>query len=163
MKTIAKEDNTNPICLYACRSTYLVFLTIIGVPLIINLIALLKDPTFWQPVLICFLAMAAFLFWIRSFRIKLSDNQILYKRLFGGTTCINVSEILKIDTEVGCFKYSDRFKPTFRIVIKPIPLIGKSPVVINAKIFCKKEINQLLEKLNNKLGEQKRTNVQPEI
>jgi hypothetical protein len=69
---------------------------------------------------------------------------IFYKTLFK-TVKIPLDEITKVEIRIGSFKYTDRFKPTFRLEVHHIKSI--KPVIINIKVFPKHGLNLLLNHL----------------
>ena len=131
------------------RSAYLGFAIMFSVPFLLYLCVLWKDQSWWQPVIIIFLAAVICFGWLRSFKIVVAKGQLTYVSLFQRAVSIQLSEIAKVDIQIGCFTYLDRFKPTTRLIIQPQPSTGKSPISINLKVFDKKQIDVLLAFLDS--------------
>lgn len=138
-------NTTSTICLRAGRSTYLVFAVMFAVPLLINLLALLRDRTWWQPVIIILFVVVACFAWLWSFKIVVANGRLTYSNLFQRPVSVQLSEIAKVDIQMGCFTYLDRFKPTIRLIIRCLPSTGKNQISINMKVFNKKQIDALLD------------------
>jgi hypothetical protein len=140
------------LCLRASGSSYVVFGLMGGVPLLLSLfIAQYREAMFWQASVLCFLVTAVFFVWLASFRLELSENIISYRTLFGGSCSLQLNEIAKVEIKAGSFDYSDRLKPTIRLIITPIPSVMKPPIVVNMKVFRREDMSELLERLNSKL------------
>lgn len=137
-------QDTSTMCLRAGRSTYLVFAVMFAIPLLINLFALLNDPSWWEPVIIILLAAVVCFAWLRSFEIVVAQGRLTYASLFRRAISIQLAEIAKVNIRTGCFTYIDRFKPTTRLIIHPLSATGRSPMIINLKVFDKKQIDVLL-------------------
>jgi hypothetical protein len=111
-----------------------------------------------EPLLVaglCACILALSFVWISRFQIILSDESICYRTLFGGTRSLGLSDIERADIEVGMdeLTYRDqlfRLRPMVRLVIKPYPSSGKSPMDINLKIFSRRDIDRVLDFLGPK-------------
>jgi len=63
---------------------------------------------------------------------------------------LSFAEIGRAVMKVGTLKYSDRFKPTVRMELKPKRGIKKRTMIINLKIFDKKELKFVFDCLKSK-------------
>lgn len=149
---VPNENNlTTNTCYRACVSTYLVFGTITGIPLLISLLATLKSPAAWPGVVACLFIMAAIFWWLNSFKILLSEREISYRSLFKGTASLAFSEIKEAKTDVT---FSQVFGPPIRLVLSPKPNIAKPPIIVNIKVFCRHDVAQLLKILESRIAQQ---------
>ena len=100
---------------------------------------------------ICTTAIATFL-WLFSFKIELSDEDITYRTMWNyfRPYSLSFADIGKAVMKVGTIKYSDRFKPTVRMELKPKRGIQKRTMIINLKIFDKKEMKYVFDFLQSK-------------
>ena len=91
-------------------------------------------------------------FWLIFYRIELSNESISYRTIWklGRTTSLTFSEINKAEIKIGVFKYTDRFKPTVRLELKPKPGVKKLPIIINLKVFSENDMKKLLNILDSK-------------
>jgi hypothetical protein len=122
------------------------------VPLTIWLVAgLNRGRIVWQPIVICLLALAFFLLWLRSYKLVLSDHGISYRSLFRGTISLVLSEIEKVHVQVECSISADRYRPTIRMIFEPKAFVRKPPIVVNLKLFSKTDLSQLNDLIDSKL------------
>lgn len=135
---------------YAARSTYVVFLIILGIPFLICLLAYIKTPA-TDPFLILIFLFVVFLLvllWIKSFSLQIKEDCIEYHSLFKKTK-IRFSDIQKAELGFGMSEYADRFKPTVRLT-----LFRKDPALpnmeINMKIFAREDMQSVLNVLSAK-------------
>lgn len=147
MSMLEKNSNVKALTLRACGSAYLLFSLIGGIPLTLSLLLALKEPSFWQPVGIFFFALVISFLWLRSVRLELTDDTIRYSTLFRRSSSLSLHEIHKAEIKAGLGNYSDRFRPTVRLVIEPFPFVRKPPMVVNVKVFSRRDIHLLLDVL----------------
>jgi len=83
--------------------------------------------------------------WIASFQITVSGSELSYKTLFGGKRTLTLAQISSAETELGAGKL---FGPFYRLVI--VPKGRGKPLVINMKIFEKRDLQRLLVILGDK-------------
>jgi len=133
-------------CFGADHRTFCVFGAIGGVPLLVSLLAALKEPSFWGAVAICVLLLTALFFWIVAFRICITEKAISYRTLFGGTKCLEFSQIKSYKMEKRLYS---AFGPAIRLVITSKAAAGVRAIVINVKVFGKKDLKQLFETLES--------------
>ena len=137
-----------PIVMYACRSTYITFGIITGFPLTgYLLLPVFGRPFLWEPVGIFLFAFVFAMAWIRSFKITLYDDHISYKTLFSVTTSLNYSEVAKAKIDSGG---QDKFGPVVKLVVRPTSSSKKQSLVINAKVFSREDLREILSVLNQK-------------
>jgi hypothetical protein len=138
----------------AARSTYLVFgvisTIICGAPIAITVDNWLHR-RFELPsdAAILFFFTIAFLLafiWVRRFQILVSDNELSYRTLFGGTRKIPLSEVESAETILSV---GNLFGPVYRLVIKSKH--AAQPIVINMKIFSRIDLQNLLTILAGKV------------
>lgn len=115
-------------------------------PLIICLLAAIKGRSMWAATLICLTGVAGLLFWLRSFRLGISDEVLRYTTLFGGTKTVELRDIASARVEVGYSRYRDRFKPPLRLVVSSRD--GRI-INVNMKVFRACEVEQLLSVLGD--------------
>lgn len=136
--------------LRATTSSYIIFITIWGVPLAIWIVAFFINGRIdWRGVTICLIGLFGCILWLAAFKLTLTHDAVIYRSLFGGTASLPVKEIIKADIIIGCFTFADRFKPTSRIVIEPNQTSGKSPIVVNIKPFSQKAVKNFLSSLDS--------------
>jgi hypothetical protein len=63
-------------------------------------------------------------------------------------------EIDKVEVKLGITTYSDRFRPTIRMIFKPKSNIEKPEIVVNLKIFSKGDLALLQDFINTKIEHQ---------
>jgi hypothetical protein len=136
----------------ACVSTYLVFGAITGIPFLISLLATLKNPTVWPSVIACFFIMAAVFWWLNTFKIQLSESGVSYRSFFKGAVYLAFSEIKEAKTDVT---FSEVFGPPIRLVLTPKPNVAKPPIIVNIKVFCRRDVAQLLKILESRITQQR--------
>jgi hypothetical protein len=73
---------------------------------------------------------------------------VRYRTLFGGTHELPLADVQSAEFEMGRLKYTDRFRPPFRLVLKPKPHAGHRPITINLKVFRPDELRRLFDLLN---------------
>lgn len=129
----------------AGRSTYIIWFSMLSIPILIVFIAILVRGFVFSvvPVLCCWGIMLFFaFFWISRFNLKIDSKSICYRKLFSGTKCIEVADIVSVKHRIGTCKYTDRFLPPVRLEIK-----GKrgAIIVINLKIFNRKDVESIIK------------------
>jgi len=147
-----QKKNDVKVIIRAGKKIYVVFGIIWSVPLICGMLVLYKDPLVWQfPVVIALMTTFCF-FWLRFFKIELSDDGILYRTLWnlGRSKSLAFTEISKVEIKIGIFKYSDRFKPTVRLDLYPNRSVKKPPIVINMKVFAERDLKTFFDLLGSK-------------
>lgn len=139
-----------PLDMQASRGSYAMLLSCLALPLLICLLAARKQPSMWLPASICFGAMGFVALWLRSFRVSVTEDAIIYSSLFGGRRSVRIEDIESAEIEVGNPRYWDRLKPPFRLVIRPRQGVSAPALAINLKVFDKSDIAQLLSLLRVK-------------
>jgi len=133
----------------AAASTYVVFALLFG-PICFFSIAVYRE----YSTTILFSLVLAFIFtWIRKFRIVVDDATLSYSSLFGGRQSVQLNEIVSARTEIGTRRALD---PMYRMVLELEHSAGKSPIIINMKVFRRKDIAGLVAILRDKMAEQPR-------
>jgi hypothetical protein len=141
----------------AATSTYVVFGLIVAVPCLLSPIAMSidsmsRDKSHWvhdSVVIIFFSAVILLTFlWIRKFRILVEDSVLSYTSLFGGTRTLNLVDIEVARTEHGP---QALLGPFFRLVVQPTAFANKPPIIINMKIFSRRDLEELFVILGDKV------------
>lgn len=129
----------------AGRSTYIIWFSILSIPILIVFIAMLVRGFVFSvvPVLCCWGIMLFFtFFWISRFNLKIDSKSICYRDLFSGAKCIDFADIVSVKHRIGIYKYTDRFLPPVRLEIK-----GKrgAIIVINLKVFNREDVESIIK------------------
>lgn len=85
--------------------------------------------------------------WIQRFQIVLTDKELIYSSLFGGTRRICRHDIRAVRTRI---RLRSKFGPPYQLLVIPVRADEK-PIVINMKVFGRRDIQQLLEHLREKV------------
>lgn len=131
--------------IYAGRSTYIIWFSILSVPVLIIFSALLVRGFVFSvvPVICCWGRMLSFVFfWISRFNLREDGEYICYRSLFSGEICIHLADIISVKHRSGMYKYTDRFLPPLRLEIKGK---RKQVIIVNLKIFSKKDVYSIIE------------------
>ena len=120
-------------------STYVVFVVIFCV-MAVPLMTRLHDPGA-QKILAMVLAGALAVFiWLHRFRIQITDSEIVFKSLFGGTQRISRSETADAHVKI-------KVGPTngpLRLIVQPRRGSSSKPIEINAKVFSRDTIQAVI-------------------
>lgn len=117
-----------------------------AIPMAIWIAVSYRTATYWPPIIVLACWMLGIYVWFRSFSIQVSDGTLQYHSLFGGSRVIPLSEIKRAAIEVGISKYTDRFRPLFRLSI----VSKDSSFDINLKVFNKEDLQTLFMVLHAK-------------
>jgi hypothetical protein len=101
----------------------------------------------WGGVAVVLMLMLAVFVWYRAFSLRLNQGMLCYRTLFSGVTTIPIIDIEGARIEIGCFTFSDRFRPTVRLVIAPRKRSGVRQLDVNVKVFEQDDIERLLDVL----------------
>lgn len=137
----------------AGTSTYLAFLLIWLVPSMLVLLGAAYAPpatSVWGMFFLIVLFGLGLLIWIRRFRIEYGESRICYTALFSGSNEIDTKDIESVVSEVGIHRYSDRFLPPNRLVLNLKQGSRKKRLVINIKVFNKKNIDAFVKFLEDR-------------
>lgn len=146
------KNNSELTHLKSSPSAYFVFIAIWGIPTVIWLLTyFINGRVDWQPIAICLIGLFGSIMWLVSFELILTTDQLIYRSLFGGTVTLLLKEIKKVEILTGCFTFSDRLKPTTRLVIEPQTSSNKKPIIINVKIFSQNNISHFYSELDKAL------------
>ena len=149
------SNNEAKLTVVACQNAYFTLLGISGGLLVVSLIAmLLLHSSFWQFAVVWFFVSVGIYVWLRSFKLRMTENGISIVTLFSRPNSLGWSEIEKADFRIGYkAKYGvrDSFKPPFRLVLVPRPSTGKTEIAINLKLLSRNDIAQIVETLESKL------------
>ena len=85
--------------------------------------------------------------WISRFRLEISSSTLSYRTLFGGSRSLPISSIESADLSAGP---GPPFAPFVRLTLYPFVNSGARPIVINAKVFSRGDIDQVIEILGPK-------------
>lgn len=133
--------------LFAMRgsnSTLLVFGTMAAVPLGIWIVASLRTSTVAAPVVCGVVALTSIVLMVKSYSVQVRNGILRYRSLLGGSREIRISDIESVAVEFGRRQYSDRFRPPYRLVVKPRKSAGQDGFDINFKVFSRGDIHKLL-------------------
>src|SRR5881409_2182702 len=131
----------------ADRPAYIFAGALVFVPAIVMMTAIAENPL--QPIVLltgAYIVVA--LVWILSYRLAYSANTLRYRSLFSGRREIEFDDIASARIEFGSFGYSDRFRPTTRLVVVPKAVALGKPIVINLKVFRRTCVDGLLDRLH---------------
>lgn len=120
----------------ACRSSYVVFAGIAGIPLVLSGIAALREPSFFKAVVICFTALAFAFIWLSRFRLVITPEFVSYSSLFGSEQTVQRSEI----SEARFAERTGSCESPYTFVIRSDS--GRE-VRINAKVFSRRAVSEL--------------------
>jgi hypothetical protein len=132
----------------AAASSYFVFTLIFGSLSIFAFLVGRRSTHFGHAFIITISMFAIFLAWLRAFRLEVRNGVLIYRSLFNGTRSIAISDIRGADTKVGA---SSSLGPFIQLVITPVQECAGKPIIINMKVFSRKDITKLhdLLKQNN--------------
>jgi len=128
----------------AATSSYVVFSVLLGIPIAILIAATIRNPAAWPGVAILAALLAAILLWLRSLRIELTAEHLVYRTLFGGTCTLRRVDILRARIQIGG---PGRTAPPFRLVVEARPETREGALVINLKPFARDELDRLFAEL----------------
>lgn len=132
-------------------SSYLIFIVIWGVPLIIFFSSYFVNGNIeWGGIIICLFGMFGSILWLSAYELKIAHDEVIYHSLFGGTVSLPVDSIMKAEFEMGFATFSDRFRPTLRLVLEPDSSTRKKPIIINVKPFDQKDLQAFLAILDSR-------------
>lgn len=131
----------------SCRSTYLVFLAMFGMLVVLGLAMGLTRHD-WEAFWISLVVLSFSLLWVASFRLRIDGGELTYRSLFEGTRSIAISEIEMAEATVGI---KDPFGPFHRLTVYPSKKSNAQPIVINLKVFSREDLKQLFHILADKL------------
>lgn len=129
----------------AGRSTYIIWFSILSIPILIILVAMLARGFVFSfiPVFCCWGVMLFFVFfWISRFNLKIDSKCICYRNFFSGANCIHFADVVSVKHRIGICKYTDRFLPPVRLEI-----VGKrgAIIVINLKVFNREDVESIIK------------------
>ena len=106
---------------------------------------------------ICFSAILILIFaWVRRFRIVVDETSLSYTSLFGGKKIVKLDDITTAHTEIGS---KDRFGPVMRFELECKPPSREHQIVINMKVFSRKDLHSLFEILHDKMAKPPRISI----
>ncbi|HEY0159836.1 MAG TPA: hypothetical protein VGF28_21300 [Thermoanaerobaculia bacterium] len=84
--------------------------------------------------------------WMSAYELTYSRDGIRYRSLFGGRRSLAIADVDHARIDIGVFTYTDRFKPTTRLVVE-----GRDgpALVINLKVFRKDCVEGLIAVLDD--------------
>ncbi len=124
----------------AAPSAYLIFSLIFASMAVLGLLADRRSAGFPGASLITIAIFVAFLVWLKAFRLQVRDGVFSYRSLFTGTQSMRMSDICGVETKLSI---SDSLGPFVQLVIKASPQHGEKPIIVNLKVFSRKDINTL--------------------
>jgi hypothetical protein len=132
----------------AAISTHIVFTAIfvcMGLPVSF---AARSDPGAFKIAVALLAAYVFVLVWIGRFQIILTDQTLVYKSLFGGTRRVAIEDIQSIRTQI---RPRARFGPVYQLVVLLASRTGgEERLIINMKVFERRDIQRLLQSLREK-------------
>lgn len=130
--------------------TYLVFSCLFGVPLLLCVIANLRQHFMWGGIVICLLVFCFVIVWLHSYQIIVEGNRLEYKTLLHSRRTVRLSDVKTAKVEIGYPRYRDRLKPPVRLMVCYLEDGYVKDICINMKVFSKADVNQLLLALKMK-------------
>jgi len=95
--------------------------------------------------------------WLSRFRVSMSGEVLSHRSLFGGTRSLRFTEIQSAEINADIeFKTQERLAPLFKLILWPEPITGKKPLIINMKVFGKRDLTRVLDLLGPKLKTERR-------
>lgn len=92
---------------------------------------------------------------IARFRITIHGDMLAYRSLFHADRGLRLSEIARARVDVRIFNRTNReyftFAPPFALVVEPYPEVKDEPLIINLRIFSRKDLAQLFDFFGGKL------------
>ena len=125
--------------------TYITFGVIFGIPLIIDLSNVRRSGL--RISLVCLICMGLCFLWLSAYRLRIANGAVTYRSLIGGIRSLALSDIGRAQIRIGVSSYTDRFRPTARLVLEPRPESNSRPVSVNMGVFSKQSIDQVLAAL----------------
>ena len=133
----------------ACASAYAVFVGVWVLPFSFFLYSALHGAKgAWLIAVLCASLLISFLLWLRSFRILILDTTISYRTLFGEILTLSLNQIEKAEIKVNT---AEKFAPVWQLILWPVPISQKKPIVINMKVFSQTDLNRVFDALGPKL------------
>ena len=136
----------------AAASTYVIFGLMFGP---VSLFSIFAFRELRVVVLLSFVLLFLFI-WIRTFRIVVEGDTLLYTSVFAGKRSVPRNRIASARTEIGT---KNAFGPMYRLVIDLSEDSNEKPIVINTKVFRREDIRKLLAILQSSLSEQPRLEI----
>lgn len=128
----------------AAASTYIVFGLMFGP---VCIFAALAFRQYSLTIIVTAVLLVIFI-WIRAFRIVVDDTTVSYTSLFSGRRSFQLAEIVSARTEIGVKK---PIEPTYRLIIVFKESGVASQIVVNMKVFRRRDIAKLIDVLGIKL------------
>ena len=101
----------------------------------------------WLPCVLCAFIGIGFVAWVRSSTIVVSDTMFEFRGFFRRSRGILLQDIAEVRLEASGNRYSDRFRPPIRLRVIPAPGAAATPFFVNAKLFRRRELNDVLRKV----------------
>ena len=131
-------------------STYLVLGTLIGLPFSIFLLDALRTRS-WSAAALFALPVLGGTLWLLSYRLQIVNGVVTYRSLFGGKRVIPLADIRTATTATSP---TAPFGPFYRLTLFPASPTDR-PVIINMKVFSRKDLQQVFDILGPKLKERR--------
>jgi hypothetical protein len=148
MNSISRSDDERVLLdARAAASTYVVFTAIFAVLDIPAILTARSDPGAFEIAVAVSTTYLFVLTWIWRFQIILTSQTLAYKSLFGGVRRLDVAEIQKIKTQID---FKRKLGPFYRLLIFSGRSDKEEPLVINMKVFERRDIQRLVEFLKGK-------------
>ena len=125
--------------LRAAGSAYAIAGGIFVAPLLIALAAVRHNPSMWAAVLICGAAIIAAWLWLSRFELELTADGIRSESPLRRSRTLRFSEIGNVTVEGVPRTLKDKVRPAARLVIHPGPSSREAPIVINMKVFNRRD------------------------
>ncbi|HPA62841.1 MAG TPA: hypothetical protein PLC67_02685 [Spirochaetota bacterium] len=140
------KDNNNIIVKYS-KASLLIFEIVFGIVSIIMVLVAFKDKKVESILFAFFCVSLCFIIYLifKSYWVKVQEGFLTYNCLFGRKKRIKLKNIDKAWIEIGVIDFSDLFKPTIRLVIKPKTNTKSKTFYINVKVLEKSNLERLLE------------------
>ena len=103
-----------------------------------------RGPSFWEAVVV-FAALWVFaIVWVAAFEIRITEDELMFRALFGGTKRIQRSQIRKVSLGFGLSAWGGPLRLCVHPKTRTAPRLS-----INAKVFSREALRAVLD-----LGEQ---------
>ena len=129
---------------------YLIFSILFGPIAILGIFATLKNPSTWPLLLIALVLLSTFLIWIKSFKILIKEDRLIYNTLFSRNNKVMFSNINKLEIKIGVWGDESAKKNAyyrFNIYTRS----SEKPLTINMKPFGKRDLAILADAIVTKV------------
>jgi hypothetical protein len=98
----------------------------------------------WAAVLLCVAAIIGAWLWLSRFELELTADGIRSKSFLRRSRTLRFSEIGNVSVEGVPRTFRDKLRPAARLVIQPKSSSGEPSLVINMKVFKRRDFQKFL-------------------